>query len=211
MKFSRRAFVGGALAAPFISSLPRAARAAGSVLRVIPHADLKNIDPIWTTAYITRNHGYLVWDNLIALNDKLEPTPQMLEGWTISDDGIQYTFTLRDGLRWHDGAEVTAEDAVASLARWSKRDSMGQKLYDFVDKVEAKDKKTFVMTLKSPYGQVLPSIGKVRARPPLRHQVRRSFRYCSPSPSPRAVAPASYHRARVRTALWSGRSIHTAT
>ena len=142
------------------------AAGAETVLKVIPHADLKNLDPIWTTAYITRNHGYLVWDNLIALNDKLEPTPQMLEGWTISDDGIQYTFTLRDGLRWHDGAEVTAEDAVASLARWSKRDSMGQKLYDFVDKVEAKDKKTFVMTLKSPYGQVLPSIGKVSSNVP---------------------------------------------
>ena len=57
MKLSRRSFVGGALAAPFIAQ-PGFGQAKGSVLRVIPHADLKNIDPIWTTAYISRNHGY---------------------------------------------------------------------------------------------------------------------------------------------------------
>ena len=80
MKLSRRSFVGGALAAPFIAQ-PGFGQARGSVLRVIPHADLKNIDPIWTTAYITRNYGYMVYDTLFALDGNFKPQPQMVEGW----------------------------------------------------------------------------------------------------------------------------------
>ena len=119
MSFTRRAFVGGAIAAPFIASLPRGARAAGSVLRVIPHADLKNIDPIWTTAYITRNHGYMIFDTLFAMDETLTPRPQMVDTYTVSADRLVWTFTLRDGLAWHDGPPVTAEDCVASLKRWA--------------------------------------------------------------------------------------------
>ena len=83
---------------------------AEKVLRVAPHADLKNLDPIWTTAYITRNHGYMVYDTLIAMDSNLIPQPQMLEGWKVSDDSLTYTFTLREGLAWHDGAPVTSAD-----------------------------------------------------------------------------------------------------
>lgn len=82
---------------------------AEKVLRVAPHADLKNLDPIWTTAYITRNHGYMVYDTLIAMDSNLKPQPQMLEGWEISDDSMTYTFTLREGLAWHDGAPRRTE------------------------------------------------------------------------------------------------------
>ncbi|MEQ9639596.1 MAG: ABC transporter substrate-binding protein [Alphaproteobacteria bacterium] len=142
------------------------AASAESVLRVAPHADLKNTDPIWTTAYITRNHGYLVYDNLFAVDDKGVPQPQMVSDYSVSDDGLEYTFTLRDGLAWHNGSPVTAEDCVASLQRWSKRDGMGQKLFDFVDKLEAVDAKTFKMTLKEKYGLVLQSIGKISSNTP---------------------------------------------
>ena len=82
--------------------------AAGGTLKVIPHADLKNTDPIWTTAYITRNHGYMIYDTLFSLDADLQPQPQMVDTWTVSDDGLIYTFTLRDGLRWHDDAPVRA-------------------------------------------------------------------------------------------------------
>ena len=166
MKFSRRAFVGGALAAPFIASLPRAAHAAGSVLRVIPHADLKNIDPIWTTAYITRNHGYLVFDTLFAMDESLTPRPQMVDTYTVSDDRLTWTFTLRDGLAWHDGPPVTAEDCVASLKRWGARDGMGQKLMQYTESLTVTDAKTFVMKLQKPYGLVLESIGKISSNVP---------------------------------------------
>jgi peptide/nickel transport system substrate-binding protein len=142
------------------------AAAQQKVLKVVPHADLKNIDPIWTTAYITRNHAYLVYDTLFALDDKLQVQPQMVDKWTVSPDKLTYTFTLRDGLKWHDGAPVTAEDCVASLQRWGKRDSMGQKLMDFTAKLEAVDAKTLRLVLKEPYGLVLESLGKISSNVP---------------------------------------------
>ena len=80
--------------------------------------------------------------------------------WTVSDDKLTYTFTLRNGLKWHDGSPVTAEDCVASLMRWGKNDNMGQKLMDFTASLEAPDAKTMVLKLKEPYGLVLESIGK---------------------------------------------------
>ncbi|MDP6135738.1 MAG: ABC transporter substrate-binding protein, partial [Arenicellales bacterium] len=123
---------------------------AEKVLRVAPHADLKNLDPIWTTAYITRNHGYMVYDTLIAMDSNLKPQPQMLEGWKVSDDGLTYTFTLRDGLAWHDGAPVTSADCIASIQRWGKRDGMGQKLAKFTESWTANNDKTFTLKLNEP-------------------------------------------------------------
>ena len=82
-------------------------------LRVVMHSDLKILDPIWTTAYIVRNHGYLIYDTLFALDGKLEPKPQMVESWTVSDDKLTWTFKLRDGLKWHDGQPVTTADVAA--------------------------------------------------------------------------------------------------
>jgi peptide/nickel transport system substrate-binding protein len=116
---------------------------ADSVLRIVPHADLKNIDPIWTTAYITRNHGYMVYDTLFALDENLEVQPQMVADWSVSADGLTYRFALRDGLLWHDGAPVTAADCVASIRRWSARDGMGQKLADATKDLRVIDDATF--------------------------------------------------------------------
>ncbi|HUE44636.1 MAG TPA: ABC transporter substrate-binding protein, partial [Aestuariivirgaceae bacterium] len=112
---------------------------AQSVLRVVPHADLQNLDPIWTTAYITRNHGYLIYDTLYAMDESFNPQPQMAEGHEVSEDGLVWTFTLRDGLKFHDGADVTGEDVVASLQRWGQRDGMGQKLFEVITSLEAPD------------------------------------------------------------------------
>ena len=112
-----------------------------------------------TTAYITRDHGYMVYDTLLATDSSFKIQPQMAD-WKVSDDKLTYTFTLRDGLKWHDGAPVTAEDCVASLKRWGKNDGMGQKLMDFTASIEATDAKTITLKLKEPYGLVLESIGK---------------------------------------------------
>jgi peptide/nickel transport system substrate-binding protein len=95
---------------------------AGGTLTIIPHADLKNTDPIWTTAYITRNQGHMIYDTLFSLDDKFQPQPRMVDTWNVSTDGLKYTFTLRSGLKWHDGAPVRAADCVASIKRWGKRD-----------------------------------------------------------------------------------------
>src|ERR1700746_1546780 len=86
-------------------------------LRFVAQADLKILDPIWTTAYITRNHGYLVYDTLFGTDEQFGVKPQMVDRTTVSPDGMKYTFTLRDGLRWHDGEPVVSEDCVESLRR----------------------------------------------------------------------------------------------
>jgi peptide/nickel transport system substrate-binding protein len=139
-----------AIACIFLLAATAQLFAAGGTLKFIPHADLKNIDPIWTTAYITRNHGYMIYDTLFALDEKLEPQPQMVDTWKISADGLTYTFTLRQGLKWHDGAPVRAADCVASIQRWGKRDGMGQKLMDFTKTLDVVDDRTFTLTLKEP-------------------------------------------------------------
>ncbi len=139
---------------------------AQKVLRIVPHADLKNLDPIWTTAYITRNHGYMVYDTLFATDGNLKVQPQMVDTWKVSDDGLVYTFTLRDGLKWHDGAPVKSEDCIASIQRWGKRDGMGQKLMDFTKSMDVVDDKTFTLTLKEPYGLVVDSLGKISSNVP---------------------------------------------
>src|ERR1700678_3312114 len=135
------------------------ARAAGKTITAVMHSDLRIIDPGFTTAYITRDHGYMVYDTLLATDANFKIQPQMAD-WKVSDDKLTYTFTLRDGLKWHDGAPVTAEDCVASLKRWGKADGMGQKLMDFTASLEATDAKTITLKLKEPYGLVLESIGK---------------------------------------------------
>src|SRR4029079_5529062 len=108
----RRSF----LATPAVLLATRAfAQQPAKTLRVLMHSDLKIIDPIWTTAYIVRNHGYLIYDTLFALDAKLEPKPQMVESWQASADKLIWDFYLRDGLAWHDGTPVTSADCVASI------------------------------------------------------------------------------------------------
>ncbi len=133
---------------------------AQKTLRAVMNSDLKIIDPIWTTAYISRNHGYMVYDTLFALDANGEIKPQMVDTHTVSADGLLYTFTLRDGLLWHDDKPVTSEDCIASLKRWAARDTLGQKLMTFIDKMEAKDAKTFTIALKEKTGLVLAGLSK---------------------------------------------------
>jgi peptide/nickel transport system substrate-binding protein len=139
-------------------ALTSQATAAGKTITAVMHADLRT-PGMMTTAYIVRDFGYMIFDTLLAEDANFKIQPQMAE-WKVSDDKLTYTFTLRDGLKWHDGAPVTAEDCVASLKRWGKADGMGQKLMDFTASIEASDAKTITLKLKQPYGLVLESIGK---------------------------------------------------
>jgi len=143
-----------------------AAPAAAQTLRVALHSDLKIIDPVWTTALITTHHGVMVYDTLFGLDEKLQIKPQMVDTWTLSDDKLTWTFKLRDGLAWHDGQPVTAEDCIASIKRWGARDGLGQKLMGYVAEIKAADARTFVMTMKEPYGLVLATLAKPSANMP---------------------------------------------
>jgi peptide/nickel transport system substrate-binding protein len=135
-------------------------------LRFVPHSDLKILDPIWTTAYIVRNHGYMVYDTLFGMDDKGEIKPQMIDSYKLSDDKLTWTMTLRDGLAWHDGQPVTTADVIPSIKRWAAKDSMGQKMMSFVASIEAKDAKTFEIKLKEPTGLVLLALGKPSSNVP---------------------------------------------
>jgi peptide/nickel transport system substrate-binding protein len=140
--------------------------AQGKVLRLVPHSNLTVLDPIWTTAYITRNHGYMIYDTLFGMDAQGRIQPQMVERWEASKDRTTWTFTLREGLEFHDGAPVTSADVIASLARWAKRDAMGEKLMSFTEGTEAVNPRTFRLKLKEPYGLVLDSLGKPSSNVP---------------------------------------------
>ncbi|MCF8533992.1 MAG: ABC transporter substrate-binding protein [Reyranella sp.] len=144
----------------------RPAAAATSVLRYVKNGNLTILDPIWTTAYVTRDHGYMVYDTLFAMDENNAFKPQMVGKYEVSADKTLWTFTLRDGLEWHDGKPVTSEDCIASLGRWGKRDTMAQKLMDFVKEFKMVDAKTFTMQLKEPYGLVLETLGKPSSNVP---------------------------------------------
>jgi Bacterial extracellular solute-binding proteins, family 5 Middle len=152
----------GAITSPALAQTPRR----GGTLRFIPIGDLKILDPIWTTAYITRDHAYMIWDTLFATDANLQIKPQMVDKYTVSRDGLKYSFTLRDGLRFHDGQPVTAEDCVVSLIRWGKKDPLGKLMFGATGKLQATDKKTFVLELKEPFGQVLEALGKPSSNVP---------------------------------------------
>jgi peptide/nickel transport system substrate-binding protein len=142
------------------------AQSAPKTLRFIPQADLRSIDPIWTTAYVTRNFGYLVFDTLFALDKDFKPQPQMVDKWTVSDDKLTYSFTLRPGQKWHDGTPVRAADCVASIQRWAKRDPFGQKMMDSVDAITADSDDSFTIKLKSPFPLLLNALGKLSSNVP---------------------------------------------
>ena len=151
-------------AVPLLAASPTFAQT--KTIRAVMHSDLKVLDPIWTTANIVRNHGYMVWDTLFAMDEKFDVKPQMVDKYDVSADKLTWTFTLRDGLEWHDGKPVTAEDCVASIKRWAARDSMGQKMMGSVTGFEVVDAKTFKMKMKEPYGLVLESLGKPSSNVP---------------------------------------------
>src|SRR5204862_1006423 len=139
---------------------------AQTTLRAVMHSDLKTLAPIWTTAYIVRNHGYMIYDTLLEQDEKGDIKLQMLEKYETAPDNKSYTFTLRDGLTWHDGKPVTAEDCIASIKRWSVRDPIGQKLMTFVDAMTADDAKSFTVKLKSPTGLLIFGLGKPSSNVP---------------------------------------------
>ncbi len=157
---SLRAF---ALALAFAAG---SAAAQEKVLKFIPQADLRILDPIATTAYITRNHGYMVYDTLFATDAKFQVQPQMVDKWELSRDKRTYTFTLRDGLKFHDGQPVRSADCIASIERWGKRDSLGQKLAEAIESWTAVNDKTFRLKLKKPFALTLQALGKLSSNVP---------------------------------------------
>ncbi|WP_158747757.1 ABC transporter substrate-binding protein, partial [Acidisphaera sp. L21] len=162
----RRPFMAGL--ASVSASLSRPALAASGdsrTLRVIPQANLTSLDPVWTSAVVTRNHGYMVYDQLLAVDAGFTPRPQMVAGWTVEDDGLTWRFTLRPGLRFHDDEPVRAQDCVASIQRWWARDTLGQMLKTATNEVMAVDDTQFVFRLRNAFPLLPFALGKSSPNP----------------------------------------------
>jgi peptide/nickel transport system substrate-binding protein len=162
IRTTRRGIMVGGASAAALSTLPwgRAFGQGKKILKVVPHADLRVLDPIWTTANVSAYHGAMVYDTLFGIDANLEPKPQMVDTYNLSGDKLTYSFTLRDGLKWHDGSPVMAKDCVASIKRWAARDGAGQHMMIRVKEIVATGAKTFEIRLKEPYGLVIDAMAK---------------------------------------------------
>ncbi len=154
----RRQLLSAATAGTALSALPQLARPAlaqgGSnprVLRFVPHADLANPDPIWSTTTVAAMHGFMVWDWLYGLDEKFLPHPQMVGREEITDDGLTWTLTLREGLVHHDGEKVRATDAVASIGRAARRQPLVETLMNATNELAALDDNRLRFRLKKKF------------------------------------------------------------
>ena len=166
---TRRAFGRAAAAAAAATVVPQfPARAADDkkTLRFIAQSDLRVLDPIWTTAYITCNHAYMVYDTPFAIDAEFAPHPQMVDEHSLSADKLTYHFTLRDGLGFHDGSKVRGADCAASIKRWMARDGHGQAMAQVLDSITADGDKAFTIKLKEPFPLLLDGLAKVSSIPP---------------------------------------------
>jgi peptide/nickel transport system substrate-binding protein len=135
-------------------------------LRIVPFADLQVIDPINTTAGNVQSHAMHVYDLLFGRDEKQVPQPQMVDTWSMSPDGLTWRFTLRDGLKFHDGAPVTVEDVIASLRRWGARDPYGRQLLQRTAAMTAEGDRTLVWTLNRPFSLMLEALSKSTSNVP---------------------------------------------
>ena len=149
-----------ALAAALMTCSVMAGAQTKTTINAVMHSPLRVLDPIITTAHITRNHGYMIYDTLIATDKDNKIRPQMLQDWKASADGRTYTFKLRDGLKWHDGGAVTAEDCVASIKRWATQDKMGQLLTSEMAGMKVVDATTFEISMKEPSDLAVRALAK---------------------------------------------------
>lgn len=161
---SRRTFLIGAAGTGLLASMPflaaHAQPARNGVFRCAMHADLASLDPVATTATIVAYHGALIYDTLFGHDVDGVARPQMVRDYTVSDDGLVWSFTLREGLAFHDGQPVTARDCVASVERWGARDGAGQHLFQSVTEVAATSEDSFTITLSRPYPLLADWLGK---------------------------------------------------
>lgn len=156
-----------ALGRPALAQPALTQPAASRTLVFVPQAALASLDPVWTTATVTRNFGYLVYDTLYGTDDTLEPRPQMAEGHTVEEDGRRVTIRLRQGLRFHDDQPVLSRDCAASLHRWMRRDPTGASLVPLLDAIETPDDRTLVIRLQRAYPPLFALLAKTQPSVPV--------------------------------------------
>src|ERR1019366_3484360 len=133
-------------------TLPNIGQAQGAkTVTFVPHADLASLDPVWTTADITRNYSLAVFDTLFAYDAQFNVQPQMVEGVKTESDGKTWELTLRDGLKFHDGEKVLARDCVATIKRFASRDPFGQAMMKRVAEITAPSDNVIQFRMNKPF------------------------------------------------------------
>ncbi len=162
MKHAWKTLARGALAATALTALFAASPASAQqkVLRVVPSSDLRVMDPIQTSSLITRMHALMIYDTLMAWDEKLVPKPMALDSYSVSPDGLKWTFKLRPGMKFNDGQALTTRDVIPSFKRWMVRDSIGQRLNTNIASIDRVDDLTFTFSMKEPYGFVEYSLAQ---------------------------------------------------
>lgn len=162
----RDLMLAGAAGAAWSAGLARPAIAhPAKTLKFVPSTSLTSLDPVWTTASVTRGFGYVVYETLFGYDEQLRPRPLMVDGMQTEDGGKRVTLRLREGMLFHDGTPVLARDCTASLRRWMVRDPLGQTITDRMDALEAPDDRTIVFRMKKPFFQLTRALAKTQPTP----------------------------------------------
>ncbi|MBB4423871.1 peptide/nickel transport system substrate-binding protein [Bradyrhizobium sp. CIR48] len=156
-EFTRRAIIQASLAAVGTAAVPRIAIGQGrKIIRAVGKIDV--YDPVVGTSYATSRHACQVYDTLFGLDQQGIPRPQMVGKYEVSDDKLTWTFELREGLKFHDNAPVTAADVVPSIRRWAARSGLGSALSESLKDITPRGEKTFTLELKERFGLVLEAL-----------------------------------------------------
>jgi peptide/nickel transport system substrate-binding protein len=132
----------------------------GGILKAAIVGEPPTLDLHGTTATLTQQITWHIYETLYTYDQDLNPIPMLAEGHTVTDGGQRYTIRLRRGVKFHHGREMTAADVVASLTRWGRMASGLKSLWKNVEALEAKDSYTVVFHLKEPTGSLLYALGR---------------------------------------------------
>jgi len=148
----RRDLLKGGAASVATIAAPRLGRAEkANSLVFAPGSNPAVLDPVVTGLRPTRNHAYLVFDTLYGIDTNWSAQPQMVEGHQVEEDGLTWTLTLREGLRFHDKEPVLARDVVASIRRFAARIPFADALIAATEELSAPDDRTVRFRLKRPF------------------------------------------------------------
>jgi peptide/nickel transport system substrate-binding protein len=131
----------------------------GGILKAAMIGEPPTLDTHTTTATIAFQIAWHVVETLYTYDRQYAPIPHLAEGHAVSDGGRRYTITLRKGVTFHNGKELTAADAAASLTRWGRLHTTGKTIFKTIEAVEARDSHTLVIHLKEPSGSLLYALG----------------------------------------------------
>ncbi|MCI0837163.1 MAG: hypothetical protein J4N80_08145 [Chloroflexi bacterium] len=157
-----------ATAAPSDAAAPaRVDERFGGELRVALGAAITTLDIHRTTGTTAYEISFAVQERMLAYNRDLIATPLLMDSWTVSNDGLQWSFKLRDGIKFHNGVPLTAEHAVNSWSRWAERDNYGSIIFGFIDDVTATGELTFTVDMIEPTALVLEGMARIGGYAPV--------------------------------------------